>query len=523
MATGISDFEKYPKYLLNKHGKIIQNILSNAESVFNMDAVPGDDRDPIAIQAPIKGGENLHNANGVSPVFKDAFAIHEDTTTGIKSVGLDLDGISEDPEIKMAIAEFATVEDINSIFTHLDPDGEPIIETKPLPQPIISLIADNTTQFSITNGSITEDTAQDLVGLTNYLLHIYEDDISNVQDSPEYWPTIRQFMYIDQVTETDPLIVDAPEITASPASRFQKIYIQAIGDDFNSNSSVVVANSEDPQDNPDTSNIIRLQLATPIISEAEITGSAETEEHTYTITKPDAVGFINTSIDYFIRTQQFDYKKAENTITITPLFLEEPSVSETVNIGKAFQCYTVGNTTQENIQVLNSPISETKALYSALQNPPTLTTNGVNCSVTITSNYRDQANGVPFYYTQKIIDGTTETSETIALPITFVCEVKQKGVDVFDPAFEVQGEIIAVRDSNGEIIDYQDVPIVIYLKDGDTINVYPKVDKYTYFGEPASITIEKIIPEDPDVIDLNDPAVSVQYYDLTPGWSNTNI
>ena len=132
----MTDFEKYPKYLLNKHGKVIQNILSNAETVFNMDADPGKNDDPVAIQIPLFGGENLRNEQDYAPIFEDAINLQVDSETGIQSVGVkkNKDGL----ELKMAIAEFATEDNILAMF----PDMSFLEELLPEPAPSLTFSTD---------------------------------------------------------------------------------------------------------------------------------------------------------------------------------------------------------------------------------------------------------------------------------------------------------------------------------------------------------------------------------------------
>ena len=55
MALGTTDFEKYPKYQLDKHGKVIKQILNTAESVFGMA-----DEKPV-IKNTVGGGQFIVN------------------------------------------------------------------------------------------------------------------------------------------------------------------------------------------------------------------------------------------------------------------------------------------------------------------------------------------------------------------------------------------------------------------------------------------------------------------------------
>ena len=432
-----------------------------------------------------------------------------------------MDSATDGPEIKMAIAKFATAKDIADLFVHVNEDGEEMGKLMPLPKPNLYLIMDNQNQLQIENGAITENTAKDFSGLSNYLLYVYEDNISKYpapetteEERQAYWETIRQFIYVDQVTDSDtPLVIEAPVFTESSASRFQSICIQALGDDFNSINSEV--------ETPITPDITRLKLAAPIISSPIINGDGESETHTYTITKPDTQGFSDTVINYNLITQTFDYDKATNIIKSTTI---EPNEMElTLGLGEEFQCSTTGTTSSSRIQIIDSLPTVKRSLYRALAMKPTLTSNGIDCTVIIDpSEYRSAtANnpGVPFEYTQIVEEnGVIASSEQIALPITFICSVKPHGVNIFDPAFEVTAELKPIINADGDTVGYQDIPIIIKLKDGDTLQVQPKIEKYIS-DSITTITVEKVSPEEAGIIDLNNPAVVVDYYELAPGWS----
>lgn len=102
MAT---DFEKYPKYHLDTHGRIVQQILDNAETVFGM-APEGED--VPTIQSTVGGGQHIVNERNRRAIFGDDFTLDNMGGIVIRSAGND--------NIKAAVANYATEDDILDIF-----------------------------------------------------------------------------------------------------------------------------------------------------------------------------------------------------------------------------------------------------------------------------------------------------------------------------------------------------------------------------------------------------------------------
>lgn len=102
MAT---DFEKYPKYHLDTHGRIVQQILDNAETVFGM--APEGEEVPT-IQSTVGGGQHIVNKNNRRAIFGDDFTLDNMGGIVIRSAGND--------DIKAAVANYATEDDILDIF-----------------------------------------------------------------------------------------------------------------------------------------------------------------------------------------------------------------------------------------------------------------------------------------------------------------------------------------------------------------------------------------------------------------------
>lgn len=115
MALGTTDFEKYPKYQLDKHGKVINQILTTAEKVFGM-AIPKDETPQI--RSEVLGGEHIKNNNKQPAIFTDDFEVA--TTADSSYASLYIEPIKQN----VAIANYATETDISSIFNKIEDSPE---------------------------------------------------------------------------------------------------------------------------------------------------------------------------------------------------------------------------------------------------------------------------------------------------------------------------------------------------------------------------------------------------------------
>lgn len=124
MATNTTDFEKYPKYRLDKHGIVINRILTNAESVFGMAANTAAD---VKLRSNIHGGKFIkEDENNTSAIFANDFNL-EHLNDGIVTISSD-----NELHVELAVASYADADQIKAIFTtieaentDIDPEDEP--------------------------------------------------------------------------------------------------------------------------------------------------------------------------------------------------------------------------------------------------------------------------------------------------------------------------------------------------------------------------------------------------------------
>lgn len=156
MAT---DFEKYPKYHLDTHGRIVQQILDNAETVFGM--APEGEEVPT-IQSTVGGGQHIVNERNRRAIFGDDFTLDNMGGIVIRSAGND--------DIKAAVANYATEDDILDIFAS---------------STSASLIPANTPKILITGSQISisldgsDDAYQNIEELTDTKLYYQVTNISS--------------------------------------------------------------------------------------------------------------------------------------------------------------------------------------------------------------------------------------------------------------------------------------------------------------------------------------------------------
>ena len=327
----MTDFEKYPKYLLNKHGVIIQNILSNAESVFNLDANPNDENDVVQLQAPVKGGEFLKNSANASPIFEDAIATHTDADTGITAIGLKLDPAATQPDMLMAIANFADDEAISQLFNTNNSSNL----AEPLTTPEITF-NDDYTMIEL-GSSLTP---------MSYLLTTTEHCLAT-EAVPQ-----TDYKYFNAASTE--FAISSP--TIEDYSILQVFTVTAVGDSFNTK-------------NSEPSNTLKkLVLAAPKISFVSESGDGENEQHTYTVSYLDNLQPENVTITSKYYHTRYNY--ITNTVTKV---VESPielgaSTNVTLHLGDTLTGQTTATTTDDTV-IINSTAAP-QTLYKYLSSAP---------------------------------------------------------------------------------------------------------------------------------------------------------
>ncbi|MBO5424059.1 MAG: hypothetical protein J6A25_00930 [Lachnospiraceae bacterium] len=204
-TTGMSDFEKYPKYQLDKHGKVIKQILNTAESVFGMA-----EEKPV-IKNTVGGGQYIVNEDNKPAVFTDDFLISE--PQGI----IYISPINK----SVAIANYAKDEDIINMFKSQeegDDNADNEAELTPAPAPIIAFSSDKTRVFAYKLDIDGNPTAEEN---TEPLYYFIETDIlDNVKTSHSWYQAA----------------ITLPEFDSRKCS-FQVIGAITPGDDFKTNDS----------------------------------------------------------------------------------------------------------------------------------------------------------------------------------------------------------------------------------------------------------------------------------------------
>lgn len=463
----MTDFEKYPKYLLNKHGKVIQNILSNAEAIFNLDANPNDPNDPIKLQAQVMGGENLRNAKNAAPIFENAIKFHTDTDTGVTSIGLTLDSEAEEPDLLMAIANFADEAAVSQLFNTNNSSEF----TESLPTPAISFSADyNTIKLTTEGDSLLP--MYYLLAVTSY-------------DSADTEPQVNYYYFDGNVTEL-PLINPIIENNTI----LQLYTVSAIGDSFNTSNSTP------------SNNLQKLFLAAPKISFISESGDSENEKHVY---KVEYIGQIQPdNITITSKYHHTRYNYSTHTVTTVAETIIEPEISTevTLQLGDTLTSQTSGTATDDTI-IINSATTEPKTLYKQLTSAPNpqKIKSGVGYIYTLLPDqYR---NDVAYIYTD--IDGTEKVNNII-----FTCRVKKAGQADFGQSMSITADCQLI-DGN-----WKDESINIRLDIGDILEVSALAASFFYSSDTATIEVIDDDPGEP-VIDIT--TAKFYEYQLEAGWS----
>ena len=198
MANGTTtDFEKYPKYQLDKHGKVIKQILKTAEDVFGMA-----DSQPI-IKKKVGGGQNIVNEDDKPAIFTD------DLTPNESEGKIYISPLNK----SVAIANYATNEDIVNMFKTPtdsdDSDSETTLVTAPTP--VIAFSEDKTKVISYKLDENGETTTEENTEPLYY--NIDTDVLGSLKTShswyqaaielPELNPRVLSYQVIKAVTPGD--------------------------------------------------------------------------------------------------------------------------------------------------------------------------------------------------------------------------------------------------------------------------------------------------------------------------------
>ena len=458
----MTDFEKYPKYLLNKHGVIIQNILSNAESIFNLDANPNDENDVVQLQAPVKGGEFLKNSANASPIFEDAIATHTDADTGITAIGLKLNPAATQPDMLMAIAHFADDEAISQLFTTNNSSNL----AEPLATPEITF-NDNYTVIEL-DSSLTP---------MSYLL-----------------TTTSSCLSTETVSQTDHKYFNAAATefaisnpTIDDYSILQEFTVTAIGDSFNNK-------------NSEPSNTLKkLVLAAPKISFVSESGDGENEQHTYNVSYLDSIKPENVEIISEYYHTRYDYNESK-VIQVAESSIDLGfSTNVTLHLGDTLTGQTTATATDDTVIINNAAAPKTLYKYlSSAPNPQKIKSGSGFLYRLSPDQYR--RNEVACTYTD--LDQLEKVNNII-----FTCRIKKSGQTEFGAPITITADC---QNVDGE---WQDEIIDIKLDIGDILEVSATAANFFY---PSDITTIEVTVSG-DVIDV--ATASFYNYDLEAGWS----
>ena len=460
----MTDFEKYPKYLLNKHGIIIQNILSNAESVFNLDANPNDENDVVQLQAPVKGGEFLKNSANASPIFEDAIATHTDADTGITAIGLKLDPTATQPDMLMAIANFADDEAISQLFNTNNSSN--LAET--LATPEITFNDDYTMIELSTEGASLPP--------MYYLLTTTEHCLSTEAVDYKYFNAA-----------TTEFVISSPII--DDYSKLQVFTVTAVGDSFNTK-------------NSEPSNTLKkLFLAAPKISFISESGDGENEQHTYNVSYLDNLQPENVTINSKYYHTRYNYMT--NTVTKveeSPIELGS-STNVTLCLGDTLTGQTTATTTDDTVIINNTAAPATLYKYvSSAPNPQKIKSGSGFLYRLSPDQYRNE-----IAYTYTDLDQLEKINNII-----FICRIKKSGQTEFGAPITVTADCQNVSGN------WQDEVIDIKLDIGDILEVSATAANFFYPSDIATIEVTDS-EADSDVIDV--ATASFYNYDLEAGWS----
>ncbi len=468
------DFEKYPKYLIPKHGQVIQNILNNAETVFGMNA---ETSAGVALKTELHGGELIRNDEGHAAVFSDAFNT-EQLQEGVLAINLPeatTEGSTPSIDtINVAIANFANIEMLqNLVFNDINTEDLVV-------QPTPTIVFD--TEAVVPVVSITGSDALEFL-----IKEIKYNSSASTEESPLYY-------YADQNLYT------LSECTASTISSIIDLNVIALGDGFTSTNS------------SESNTLKAVFLAPPQFTSTGTTDNADK----YLVTCPDYNAFAQITPEYSIEYYKFDYdstnpQETKTTVTLEPSTVEgqfKESIELELGYGTRAIAKTTGTTLlPEDIKII--PSSET-VIYGRsvkLSSAPALENNINHKALSILldpEQYRGGADGIPESYTA--YDGTI-----IPLLISYEVTINGRPPVIFN-AYKY----------NDQTTTYQDAKVLLYFNENDEVSLSANVSAYFYSkSDPVSVKMT-YDPSDDDlpIIDLS--TAIVYDYTLESGWSDTN-
>ena len=365
MALGTTDFEKYPKYQLDKHGKVINQILTTAEKVFGM-AIPKDETPQI--KSEVLGGEHIKNNNKQPAIFTDDFKV---TQTESSHTALCIEPITQ----YVAIANYAIEADISSIFNKIDDSpesGSDILVNAETP----------TINFSTVDGKLTVvahfDSGAEILDpfrfsvLTDELGSLTEEETyyQNALTLPEFGPIKLCLQTISAVTEGD----NIKTLDSAPANLYRVSPGTPTIISSNSTNNTIISVIKAP-----TRDFLEAENKIPVLTNSDF----------------------NTAVEYFIKT--CDYATGNISTTSTVQFGEGQveSTNITLQLGQALytkinmEFASSGSTFNSSNTILDIPTA-TVANYKKL-NAPNLSINPATKYATI----QFATNAVDTVYTTK--------------------------------------------------------------------------------------------------------------------------
>lgn len=437
MAT---DFDKYPKYLLTKHGKDIQNILNNAETFFGMQA---DSAANVAIKQELSGGELLRNANGEAAVFRDAFTIMSEA--GKVAIALE-DATDYDPEtevpapVEVALANYATDSDIQKLF-EADPDSgdEPSITQKSTP--VISFAENNQIQISSPGNDGNRYLIQQVT---------YNADSTNKQE-------LYTYTYESVFTISD--------IIASDIACICEYSVFSVGNNITTLTS-------------EKSNTLTIVYLAPVIP--EYTADLDAGGKKYKLSYPAESLPTGVTPQYNYTLLTFDYIDAVRNI-LTGNVASTANAYCDVTAGATLVTKTTGSVTDQyidSIRVVDSSELVITGPTKTLSSVPNINTETINSNTTqVCLNPSLYRNEVPLSY----VDTATNTTNYLLLSYEVEITEGLNGdvkVQQVLPAYQAQAE------------GYIDKEIKFYVDTGDYIKVRAVVSNFFSPSGFASKLIE---------------------------------
>lgn len=401
--TGISDFEKYPKYQLDKHGRIIKRILNTADSVFNM----ATENEIPEIQKTVKGGEKILDSQGTSAIFTSQISHIPDQ--GI--INVSLPETADKPKIiPFAIGHFADEASIKSLFSG---EGEPNDNT-----PLVKL---ETPELCFT---------QDLKSLF----------VIDKTNSSFIEPKLGHFCY-KIITQTDNTqatetvyqdILDLPTVNNEEIV-YQTIEASILGDGVTSTTS-------------DSAVVKRLSVGIPTIT---ITDSDSSIVGTISVPQSELLTKLNADYKLYIATSLYNYETG--VLSSSEKTEIAPGSAYELGLGGAIIAWRVCNspdlfklTVNQDGQIIactgdlivEEPAQIRITNFKTL-NPPIFSQNTFN--------------------NEFVFSHYTGPNDKIFTQRSFIYSIKKAGLDYFSEEQQYLGDTLVIPVSEGDIVKVKSV------------------------------------------------------------------